>query len=198
MRARIWALTLSLLAMAACDKKNQENQPEELAFTVRQELLAATIVDSSLGFSWAPPQGWQPLPTEKRDWVAATLQKKQNPQDPLTARPVYIFIDREKQLFCTVSQFQRIEMNDSLIARVQESIVDKFAQAEIRQGVFRLHGLTVHQSRIVTGGWIIYKFFVTQPRLTSYLIDYIIPHADYEKNLQSIESSIGSLQPLSL
>jgi len=198
MRSLTWALALSLLALAGCDRKNAENQPEELAFTVRQELLAPAIVDSTLGFSWAPPRGWQPLPAEQRDQIAAAVQKTQNQQDMLTARPIYIFIDRDRQLFCTVSQFLRLGMDDSMIARVQKGIVHKFPQAEIRQGVFRLHGLTIHQSRIVTGGRIIYKFFIVQQNHPSCLLDYIIPHDDYEKNLQSIESSIGSLQPLSL
>jgi hypothetical protein len=55
----------------------------------------------------------------------------------------------------------------------------------------------VLQFRVVDAREVHFKLLIRRPRTAPFQLDYVVPRGVYERELESIESSIGSLRPMS-
>ena len=70
------------------------------------------------------------------------------------------------------------------------------ATMDIKQAYYPYRGLKIFQMRMESEQMIAFKLIIPQTDTSSFQLDYVIPKAVYLKNLEAIESSIGSLQKL--
>jgi hypothetical protein len=71
---------------------------------------------------------------------------------------------------------------------------DRFAGAEIVEGTFRVNDINVYQYLITDNSRVIFKLLCQGPRQQTFQVDYVLSQPANRREIQAIESSIGSFQ----
>ena len=194
-------LILIVLILQACgkEKTSDEHIANKLSFKINKALLGTQYKDEQLGIIFSPPLGCKQMPDETLDQARTKLEKLDFPIEGLSVNLKQFFLDKETGSACVLSQLAGLSQ-DSLGMRRLELYVgafsNKFETADVSTAEFEHNGFLIHQVLVITKKTVTFKLVVPQTENDSLELSYIIPRQFYQKMVEAIESSIGSLKPL--
>jgi hypothetical protein len=86
---------------------------------------------------------------------------------------------------------------DSLALLHLQAIKQQHPGAEVADGRFVYRGFEIVQFRSVDSTTIAFKLLLSRAAKPLVQLDYVVPRGSYSRELEAIESSIGSLEPRS-
>jgi hypothetical protein len=193
----VFALLLAAF-LCGCENRSQEDEQPvpELTFRTNSALLGDRFVDRGLKFSFQPPKGCAPMPKASLDKARDKIVREFSLDGSFTVEPRNIFINQKEKLICLVSALPKLPLSQEHLKIYQRAVARQAKGVEVKQGLYRHGGLEIRQILIMNADKINFKLIVLQSNLNSFQIDYSLPRPSYEKNLEAIESSIGSVKTL--
>ena len=189
--------TISLLFLFSC---SEEKTPvTELSFNVDSTLLAPENKFDSLGFRFNPPKNFDPISDSLFTEIQNNLLKMEEESGEFSLDIINIFLHDSTKSFCSISQLQIKDSEGSL-----NSIMPQYRNYLEK----KLSGLSVTMADFMKDNIHMYQFLIQGPDRIQFKldfmtikdiiiqIDFVVPKNDYEKMVQSIESSIGSINLL--
>jgi hypothetical protein len=187
--------TISLLFLFSC---SEEKTPvTELSFNVDSTLLAPENKFDSLGFRFNPPKNFDPISDSLFTEIQNNLLKMEEESGKFSLDIINIFLHDSTKSFCSISRLQIKDSEGSL-----NSIMPQYRNYLEK----KLSGLSVTMADFMKDNIHMYQFLIQGPDRIQFKldfmtikniiiqIDYVVPKNDYEKMIQSIESSIGSIK----
>ena len=193
-------ITLTLFVLFNCGTDNEGSQGiERLSFAVNDSLLGPVFIDSTLGFSFHPPLGWEQVPDTTLHKAKEKLTDGIDPHSGLQVMPLQFFIDFQSGSSCCLSRLTGVHIEnkspDSL-GEYRSLLKAKFPEMNIEEGVFRVDDVSVYQFLITNNEKVIFKLLCANLSKHTFQVDYIVPRLVYIKQIKAIESSIGSFKML--
>ena len=189
--------TISLLFLLSC---SEEKAPvTELSFNVDSTLLAPENKFDSLGFRFNPPKNFDPISDSLFTEIQNNLLKMEEESGEFSLDIINIFLHDSTKSFCSISQLQIKDSEGSLNSSMPQ--YRNYLEKE-------LSGLSVTMADFMKDNIHMYQFLIQGPDRIQFKldfmtikdiiiqIDFVVPKNDYEKMVQSIESSIGSINLL--
>ena len=201
MRYLSYGVIVALITFVVCIKNeaNKKQEIEELSFAVNPSLLGPEYKNRELGFSFSPPRGWEKMPQETVEKAKKHLEQTTKPSAGVSVDLEQFFLDRKSGASCVISRLSKISL-DSLgmlnLNTYKSDIIAKFPNSKVREGQFALQDFLVHQILIMSENTVSFKLIFPRTSKKSFQLDYVVPRAIYEENVEAIESSIGSLSSL--
>jgi hypothetical protein len=189
---------LTIVAAVGCDRSKPQGQGyEQMVFDVDRALLEPTVTDAFLNISIAAPRRWKPVEAAELAQLAARLSESVGKQIPI--EPRWIFLDNRSQAACVVSRLDAADIpsEDALLKELESVYTSRFPGATVKGAIFLKDEMRVHQLMITAADFILIKLLLDAPTVPILAVDYIIPRHVYADELRAIESSIGSIRPLS-
>lgn len=189
------ALVLVVVGMAC--QKNNGGVPGEMTFRVNDALLGDPIVLDSLGFRLRPPMGWETLPSDLLQSLNDQMQGNQSERQ-FRFHPIQFNMNQKEESLLSISLVEftldanRIDFNTAY----RMSLAQKFPKADIKQTLFYKDGIEFNQIFITAMGRTMIKLLVRNAKGQLLQLDYMVPTPLYSKLVESIESSIGSIQKI--
>lgn len=199
MRCSAWLLSGALLAALGCGPARQVPPASEIAFRVDSTRLGARFEDPGRGFGLSAPAGWTPLPASAIEEGMRRVRAAAGADSAREPRILALYRAEPEGASLALSDFSRefsASARDSLAARYLARLKARFRAGQVDQGRFTHRGFDVLQLRAVDSLAVQFKLLISRPRMSLFQLDYVIPRGAYERELESIESSIGSLRPL--
>lgn len=191
-------ISLIIIFILACGNKNhnKNDHPQELIFKVNPSLLGEKFLNEYYGFSFSPPKRCLQLPEEMVQKVKEQLKKEYSVTNSYILEPYQLFLNEKNRFACLISILPNFSNADSAIAEYQQAIFNYSKDRKVTQTIFLHNGFRIYQSLIINENMIQFKLVVPQTSNKSFQIDYVIPTTIYQDNVETIESSIGSLLKL--
>ena len=173
------------LILISC--QNFKEKVVEVEFNVNKSLLSDSSFISKTGFSINPPKNWLKTESYKSDLQNKILNLLDNK---------LLAIYKSDSTNCTLIISELPETNFDIKKRLiekpnsypkQDSIWTK-----VQSSIFKYKTYEVIQIVSQNSELIIFKLF-THRLSELYELDYVIPRSEITSNMQSVESSIGSL-----
>ena len=142
------------------------------------------------GFQVQAPRGWEPVSAAT---IALATQRVRH-EDAPTLLAVYRQPDGSALAVSAYPFRLEAEARDSLLRRVESAWRTRNPSARVRRGRFRHGGADVSQLLIADTSQVVFKLLVAGPGGPLHQLDYVIPRALYRRELEAVESSIGSIQ----
>ncbi len=142
-----------------------------------------------------PPVGWVPLPEEEVTAARSSLP-------PLDARvqvqPRHLFVDPEGGSLLSVSTltFEGAPTPAEQVALYWQMLTETGQAQSLEKAAFLKDGLRVTQLHEQRDGRVRFTLLLETPANTVLRFDYVIPRERYAEELRSLESSIGSIEPI--
>lgn len=181
--------------MLGCSETKTTNT-DDIFFAVDRTLLNPAYIDSTLGISFCPPKGWNPLQDSTLKAARSRLENSTTNDDSLSFQLIQFFTNLEKSAFCSLTEVGSADSSETLISIAETyktSLKSKFPNLEIRQGSFTTRGLNVVQFLIQLEEKILFKLIALLPNKKIVQLDYAIARTIYPNFIKHIESSIGSI-----
>jgi hypothetical protein len=162
--------------------------------------LGEQFNDPSRTFAIRAPAGWSPLPAAIIHEAMRRVPESGRTDVALHPRMLALYRQDPEGASLAVSAFAGSlgeEERRTLAARYLGSLKSRFPQAKVEEGRFTYRGFDVVQFRVVDPQQVLFKLLVSRSDGPLYQLDYVVPVAVYQRELESIESSIGSLRPTS-
>ncbi len=182
-----------MLAISICGCNGKQNK--DMTFKINPALLGPVYKNTELGFSFSAPAGCQQIAGEVLDAAKQQLQNQVAASDSFYLAVEEIFMNPDDEFLCILSTMPRMH-GKSASSDYMMTVAEKFKSHNVRQNSFTYHGFTIHQTLVMTDDKTIFKLFVPRDNHKSFQIDYIVSSKNYQKNLEAIESSIGSLEKI--
>jgi hypothetical protein len=184
--------------LSGCGGGSQEDESPmpELTFRTNPALLGERFVDPALKFSFQPPKGCAPMPKASLDKARGKIVEEFSLDGSFAVEPRAIFIDQKEKLICLVSSFAKLPPESGLSKIYKQAIARQVKRFEVKHGAYVHGGLEVRQILILSAEKVNFKLIIIQPDQNSFQIDYSLSRISYEKKLEAIESSIGSVKKL--
>lgn len=187
---RFYFFLLIFLFIWNCEKPDAE-KVKELSFRVNKNLVGEPYRNELLGFSFCPPKSCESISKDiLKQAGSAMLDSSQS--DSCHYELLCAALNVQEQFICLVTGIDNL-CTENDMKNYLDAIKLKMSQYDIRPSVFYYNGFKIQQILIMMPEKIIFKLIVPQSEKKSFQIDYIIPEVYYKKNLEAIESSIGSL-----
>jgi hypothetical protein len=166
---------------------------------VDSTLLAPENKFDSLGFRFNPPKNFDPISDSLFTEIQNNLLKMEEESGEFSLDIINIFLHDSTKSFCSISQLQIKDSEGSLNSSMPQ--YRNYLEKE-------LSGLSVTMADFMKDNIHMYQFLIQGPDRIQFKldfitikniiiqIDYVVPKNDYEKMVQSIESSIGSINLL--
>jgi hypothetical protein len=183
------ALVLVALLASSWGCSPAERAVDDLSFRVDSTRLGARF-EAPGAFQLQAPRGWEPV---SADTIALVMRRVRHDDDP-TLLALY---RQPEGSALAVSEYPfRLEAQarDSLLRRVESDWRTRNPSARVQRGRFRHGGADVSQLMIADSSQVVFKLLVAGPGGPLHQLDYIIPRSVYRRELEAVESSIGSIQ----
>jgi hypothetical protein len=190
-------LLLSLFAGCGREKKDDFASVEQLDFSVNPSLLGPAVTDSSARITLRPPVFMLAVDPARFADIQERARSGQRSGDPFAFEPIMFFAKPDGASYCTVARFLHPPpggMNREWIDRCRGATRKMVAPAEVKDDMFRTHDLVVLQFVILTPQLAMFRLICQGPGPAPVRVDYVVPRAEYQAQVDAIESSIGSLQ----
>ena len=191
---------LSITLLASCGQSNEPSQQfEELSFAVDKSLLGPSFTDSTLGFSFHPPMGWEKVPDTTMVKARETLSDVIGQESDSQVSSLRFFINLEKGSSCVLSRLLGLDLSGQVQGSLEEfesQLRDKFPGANVKKGAFRIDDLKVFQFLVTDDQRVIFKLVCWGSPKQIIQVDYVVPRSVYRQQIKAIESSIGSFRLL--
>ena len=189
--------TISLLFLLSC---SEEKTPvTELSFNVDSTLLAPENKFDSLGFRFNPPKNFDPISDSLFTEIQNNLLKMEEESGEFSLDIINIFLHDSTKSFCSISQLQIKDSEGSLnssMPQYRNYLEKKLSGLSVTMADFMKDNIHMYQFLIQGPDRIQFKLDFMTIKNIIIQIDYVVPKNDYEKMVQSIESSIGSINLL--
>ena len=189
--------TISLLFLFSC---SEEKTPvTELSFNVDSTLLAPENKFDSLGFRFNPPKNFDPISDSLFTEIQNNLLKMEEESGEFSLDIINIFLHDSTKSFCSISQLQIKDSEGSLnssMPQYRNYLEKKLSGLSVTMADFMKDNIHMYQFLIQGPDRIQFKLDFMTIKNIIIQIDYVVPKNDYEKMVQSIESSIGSINLL--
>ena len=184
-------------SFVGCDSPNAQKQPyETLAFKVDETRLEPAITDTTLRIKIAAPKDWK----KNNDSMLTQVVDKLNVQSipELQIVPRWIFFSENSQAMCVVSELSGVEIapDETLLKTLTTAYRNQFPKATVRQAVFMKDAFRIHQLMVIAADFVLIKLICDAPETLVFEVDYRVPRDVYQTELRAIESSIGSINPI--
>ena len=183
-------LILLLFSVVNCNSKNNQSKKAKhnLEFNINYELLNNEPITDESGFRMNIPINWKPLDSLSKSQLNQTINALKNTtklklvnsyQSPLGSQCIIAKVITDKKDFSFISE--------AIISNIQTQIQgDGYKTNELN-----INNLNVKQYLIRGKNYVIIKLYIQLQDF--YQIDFIIPLSKYEAEIESIESSIGTI-----
>ena len=178
-------LSVFLLLFISCQKSNKKVISAE--FKVNRSLLSDSSFTSKTGFSINPPKNWfktESFNSELQNKVLYRLDNK------------LLAIYKSDSTNCALIISELPETNfdiiKGLLGKTNSNTKQDSIWTNVQSSVFRYKTFEIIQIVSQNSNLVIFKL-LTHRLSESYELDYIIPRSEININMQSVESSIGSL-----
>ena len=189
--------TISLLFLLSC---SEEKTPvTELSFNVDSTLLAPENKFDSLGFRFNPPKNFDPISDSLFTEIQNNLLKMEEEGGEFSLDIINIFLHDSTKSFCSISRLQIKDSEGSLnssMPKYRNYLEKKLSGLSVTMADFMKDNIHMYQFLIQGPDRIQFKLDFMTIKNIIIQIDYVVPKNDYEKMVQSIESSIGSINLL--
>ena len=189
--------TISLLFLLSC---SEEKTPvTELSFNVDSTLLAPENKFDSLGFRFNPPKNFDPISDSLFTEIQNNLLKMEAESGEFSLDIINIFLHDSTKSFCSISQLQIKDSEGSLnssMPQYRNYLEKKLSGLSVTMADFMKDNIHMYQFLIQGPDRIQFKLDFMTIKDIIIQIDFVVPKNDYEKMVQSIESSIGSIKLL--
>jgi hypothetical protein len=156
------------------------------SFNVDPELLGEEYADRALGLRLAPPSEWSEAPAALREQIAGQIAAETGTDAASALRALFV----ERSSGSALVVYEPLERDDP--GRVFDEWVGQAAET----AEFRHNGLRFFQARVVTEREVRFTL-VTEARDGAVaVIQYFMPQSRFQEIGRRIESSIGSIAPL--
>ena len=193
-------VAIAVLAVAAllagCTKQSEVAQRGSIEFRVNAERLGARFEHSGTRLALRAPAGWNPL----ADSLIAEAMRRVGADAQNGPVLIAMFRQEPEGAALTVSGYPAslgLPALDSLAVARLAALRTAHAGAKIDDGRFSYHGYEIVQFRTVDAQMVSFQLLVSERTQPLMQLDYVVPRSIYPRELESVESSIGSLEPLS-
>lgn len=197
---RLRTLLLLLLMLAAGCGKEAERKSDAITFRVNPERLGERFESPGTGLSLRAPAGWNALP---ESLVSAAMDRLRAAGTAIgVAEPEMLALYRGAPEGSTlaVSRYDAElppASRDSLAILHLSAMRLQHPAAQVDDGRFVYRGFEIVQLRSVDSVTVAFKLLLSRKAQPLVQLDYVVPRSAYSRELESVESSIGSLEPRS-
>lgn len=191
---------IACLALAGCAREEVARSSGDISFRVNAALLGERFEGPGSGLTLQAPAGWTPLPDSS---LAAAMERLRGAGTAIgTVEPELLALYREAAdgALLAVSRYA-LELppasRDSLALLHLRRMRERNAGGQVADGRFTYHGFEIVQLRAVDAQTVAFKLLVSRPSRALVQLDYVVPRSVYSRELEAVESSIGSLEPRS-
>jgi hypothetical protein len=184
-----FALILAALLASSWSCSPAQRTTDDLSFRVDSTRLGARF-EAPGAFQVQAPLGWEPVSAET---IALVMQRVRHDDAPM----LLALYRQPEGSALAVSAFPfRLEAKarDSLLRSVESDWRTHNPSAHVQRGSFRHGGAEMSQLMIADSSQVVFKLFVAGPEGPLHQLDYVIPRSVYRRELEAVESSIGSIQ----
>ena len=183
-------LILMVFSIVNCNSKNNQSKKENhnLEFSINYELLHNEPITDESGFRMNIPANWKPIDSLSQSKLKQTINSLKSTtklklvnsyKSPLGSQCIIAKVITDKKDFSFVSE--------DIISNIQTQIQgDGYKTNELN-----INNLNAKQYLIRGKNYVIIKLYIQLKDF--YQIDFIIPISKYESEIESIESSIGTI-----
>jgi hypothetical protein len=166
-------------------------QPEKniisAEFTINKSLLSDSLFASETGFSINPPKNW-----EKTGSFNSLLQEKILYHSDNKLLAIYKSDTTNCALIISELPESSFEIMKRLLGKTNQSPKQDSIWTNVQSSIFKYKTFEIIQTVFQNAELVIFKL-VTRRLSESYELDYIIPRSEIDINIQSVESSIATL-----
>jgi hypothetical protein len=183
------ALAVVLTSCGDSDGSSRSSgeQAPQYSFNVDRELLGNEYADRALGLRLFPPEGWAEAPPELREQVRSQVAEGTE----LSAAEVGL-----RTLFVERSSGSALVVYEPIESDNPADVFEQWTVPEDETAEFRHNGLRFFQARMVTEKQVRFTLAVEARDGMVTVLQYFMPQAHFKQVGRSIESSIGSIEPL--
>lgn len=191
-------ITLFLLAglsvwLSACKHRDLSDKTDSMIFNVESTLLSELpVTDSSLKIAIYPPKNWMPSESITHQFSKTGLADR----DMI---PAHFFINMIDSSSMIITEFSDLSDEDLAIMRIdfnrifnENNFWNEIHHAEFSYNQFKADQYLMFNDKVIN-----FKLIITSEAPVfenrKIALDYYLPRNSYEKNIRSVESSIGSL-----
>jgi hypothetical protein len=178
-------LSVFLLLFLSCQKSGKKVISAE--FNVNRSLLSDSSFVSKTGFSVNPPKHWS-----KTESYNSELQKKVLSHLDNKLLAIYKSDSTNCALIISELPETKFDIIKGLLGKTNSYVRQDSIWTNIQSSVFKYKSYEIIQIVSQNSDLVIFKL-LTQRLSELYELDYIIPRSEININMQSVESSIGSL-----
>ena len=190
------SVVFSFIIFGNCAREKSSGEFEELIFAVNDSLLGSVYIDSTLGFTFHPPLGWEHVSDTIMAEAQHRLSNVIHSGDSIQIVPRSFFIDLQNGNACCLSQVSGLDVGNDRLLLYESQLNTKFSGASINKGAFRIGTLYIFQYLITDPQRVVFKLLCGGPQIQTFQVDYVLPRSVYPRHIKAIESSIGSFQIL--
>ena len=198
---RAWSLLpLAVVLLVAGCGKEEAKQGDALTFRVNPDRLGDRFESPGTGLTLRAPAGWNALP---ESLVLAAMDRLRAAGTGIgDTEPEMLALYRGAPEGATlaVSRYD-VELpssaRDSLALLHLQAMRRQHPAAQVDDGRFAYRGYEVVQLRAVDSLTVAFKLLLSRKSQPLVQLDYVVPRSVYSRELEAVESSIGSLEPRS-
>lgn len=183
-----------IVGTASCDPPTfKKPSYETLVFDVDPTRLEPAITDATLNIKMSAPKGWTAIDESMLGQVIDGLGDKLTQEFQMVPR--WVFVNQRSRAMCAVSRLEGVKSirDETALESLESAYRDEFPEATIQRTIFMKDAFRVHQLMVVTSDFVLIRLICDAPENPVFEIDYVVPRNVYKVELQSIESSIGSI-----
>ena len=189
-----WVLAAPFLALAwlGC-AASPDATSGEVQFRVESARLGQRFVAHG-AFALNAPAGWEPVPDSILARVMSSVSSRDLAENSPRLRAVY---RQDGGAALAISEFPpELDAGDraSMLKRVTSELRARYPGARVEPSRFRYRGFAIQQVMLNDTTRVVFKLLVERPGSRLYQLDYVVPLGIYRREMQSVESSIGSLE----
>ena len=198
--SRVAATLMCCVALAGCTRQDAIPSQGSIEFRVDPARLGARYADASAQLALRAPAGWSAVP----DSLIAEAMTRVRATEPAAATGrltlVAMYRQEPEGASLAVSRFggaMSAAARDSVALVYLRNLRAAGPTAKVDDGRFLYHGFEIVQFRAVDDRRVAFKLLVSRPSQSLVQLDYVVPRNVYSRELEAVESSIGSLEPSS-
>jgi hypothetical protein len=183
-----------IMILAGCTQKAAPPVLQEMVFEVDPERIEQKFSCDSLSLSFHPPAGWKRIPDElfRQFKTQATLSKS---PVPITVIPIAVFLNPESKGMLSLARIIPAADTTS-ISRLMDLIQENTGadgERRLNRARFLKDDIFIEQLLIQDSTQIVFKLLFQTHENKWIEMDYITAKSAYEKEVKSIESSLGTI-----
>jgi len=193
----VWSLAAALAAGCGDGSSRQEGP---LTFRVDPARLGERFEHPGTGLALRAPAGWDALPDSLVRAAMARLRESGAAIGSREPEMLAVYRGAPEGATLAVSRYDAElppASRDSLALLHLATLRRQHPGAQVDDGRFVYRGFEIVQLRAVDSVTVAFKLLLSRKARPLVQLDYVVPRSIYSRELESVESSIGSLEPRS-